>query len=154
MRATGFRFGGGGTGLAGTLTSASGSGYPGVKKGSCMELRIAPSQPFPPYAALWRSRSCTVPTPTHGQRRPRARAPQPRGRRADRLPEHGTGRQDPALQRPDQGVGRLKKQADLALDLEAGGRQVPIDVVVSTGKTATLTVTTLVEGCKQLAERG
>ena len=29
VRATGFRFGGGGTGLAGTLTSASGSGYPG-----------------------------------------------------------------------------------------------------------------------------
>ena len=116
-----------------------------------MELRIAPSQPFPPYAALSAQPKLHHPDAYRADNDVHVpRAPQPRGRRADRLPDTAPGGKILRYSaRIRESVG--SKQADLALDLEAGETPVPIDVVVSTGKTATLTVTTLVEGCKQLA---
>jgi hypothetical protein len=149
VRATGFKLGGDTT-LAGTLTSAAGTGYPGVKKVSCVALRIAPAQPFPPHA---------VPSGPAKLHHPAAYRAESGVHVLETLSQVGVVRTGcPDLvsggkvlrysARIRESLGA--KHADLALDLEPG-ETVEIGSVVPTGKTATLTVTTLVEACKQLA---
>ena len=135
MRASGMRFGGG-TGLAGTLTSAAGTGYPGVKKVSCMALRIAPAQPFPPWVAP------SAPAKLHHPAAYRAGSGTHVLETLSRAGVVRTGCPDSApggkvlrySARIRESVGA--KNAELAFDLEAGETPVPIGSVVPTGKIA------------------